>query len=221
MRRLLFAALAMLAAPAVEAQTAGRSAPPSMPRVTSAPAQGQIGPLAPQSPPRIVDPRTRTPWPDLPVARAPAQALSPASRALAVQQLTRADSPPSIGETVRLSVSAPIGSHGSYVRFTNAHLVDPHRGEAWFSLNHGSLGGGLFIKLPQWPLGLVLVDCDVGGVASTLNWEMLGTGGWQVGSAQRTDGRLFFVVNGGADSTVRIWAAYDWDFLWCDITRVG
>lgn len=223
MRWLVLVALIMSAAPAADAQTVSRSTPQSTPRLTVAPVQGQISRLSPQAPPRTIsDLRTLPPVLNGRVARVPPPALSPASRAAAVQQLTNADNPPSIGETVHLSVREPIGSHGTHLMFFNAQIVYPEIGEADFKDHSDASFSFLYIKLPQWPAGIRLVDCAVINGPANFDWAM-GIAGQptQVGSAPHANGRVFFVVNSSPDGYVRISAPTPWTLQWCDITRVS
>jgi len=222
MRFLVLVALMILAAPAVDAQTVSRSTPSSMPRLTVTPVQGQVGRLSPQAAPRVVNSRTLAPVPGTRVARAPIPPLSSTSRAAAVQQLTNADNPPSIGETVHLSVREPIGSHGTHLIFFNAQMVDPDISEADFKDHSNASFSFLYIELPQWPSGIRLIDCAVVNGPGTFDWAM-GIAGqpMQGGSAPHTNGRVIFVVNSGPDGYVRISASTPWTLQWCDVTRVS
>lgn len=151
---------------------------------------------------------------------APAVALSPAARALAVQQLMDGPAPANLGQTIHLSVKEPIGADGAAFGYNGARYVWPTMSMAVFDSTEAD--AALTISAPNWPAGLKLFDCAVTGV-DAMDWA-LGYGPQTTGGqSPLTDGHLIFVVSTTPGQQVSISATggQSWYLRWCDITRIN
>lgn len=197
MHRVVLAAAVLLAATSAQSQSVRR--------------------LPPQAAPRTVNTRP----PQVPTAPPAPARLTPAARVQAVQQLMDTPTPPALGTTVHLAVSAPIGSDGSYLGYFSPQNLFPHMNLASFSGQ-----GSLEIRPPNWPAGLKLFDCAV----TTFNDGPLDWNTWNAsgstsvgGQAPVVDGHVIFVANTFPTQPVSLSKAGGggWNFRWCDITRLG
>lgn len=213
MLRLVIIAIA-LAATSAHAQSGGR--PPPRGLVPTVAAQGQLGRLQVQPVQRRVSPRNLGTADGPP----PPLQLSPAARAVAVQQLTDGQAPPNLGQTVHLSVNAPIGADGTDFSYNGARIVAPTANLAIFDSSESD--ASLTMTSPNWPAGLKLFDCAVTGV-TTFDWTV-GFGPQTTGGQTPvTEGHLIFVATTTPGQLVTISSSGNevWYLRWCDITRIG
>ncbi len=214
MLRLVTIAIA-LAATSAHAQSVGR--PPPRGEFPTAAPQNQIGRLQVQPAQSRVSPRSLQTADGPP----PPPQLSPAARALAVQQLTDGQAPPNLGQTVHLSVNAPIGADGADFSYNGARIVAPKANLAIFDSSEPD--ASLTMTSPNWPAGLKLFDCAVTGV-TTFDWTVGFGPQTSGGQAPVTgEGRLIFVATTTPGQLVTISSSGNgvWYLRWCDITRIG
>lgn len=217
-RLLMLAALALVASSA-SAQSVGRS-----PAVPQAPGPQSLSRLTVQPPAQPQSAPVRAPT----ITPGGASALSPAARAMAVQQLTGSSTPPALAQTIRLAVNAPTGANSAALAFNNPAQVDSRSNMAVFL----QADGWLDIYAPYWPTGLTLIDCAISSSPGAKFKYVAGseaTPNTNVGGeVPLVEGHMIFVVtmpSGGIVSISRSVVpgqsgAGMWGVQWCDITRI-
>jgi hypothetical protein len=154
----------------------------------------------------------------------PIRPLTPVQRAQVVQQLTGATS--TIGQTLTLTPTAAVVPGGASFRFVGPIEVNFVTSTARFSgASDQWTGGFLEITLPNWPAGLVLVDCAVTSTAATFFWRhYAGSGPVSVqGAVPLVNNHVLLVAStSGPSQTVGITTGGDyWTMSSCELTRVG